>query len=185
MKTPWQQAKTPAEVGELTALWLEGKMKDHPYPTHPTEVPAFETLEIVPFLARLDRGGFLTDCSQPGMAEDGSSQRAFVSGFADLDTADSIGRAIVHTRLVALQHPPGQPPRDPDLWLRVPVTLDGDDEFTWIGAEMSAKDIRSYYGGYYHRAVAEWLAVEAWYLEVFDPAWGYNGLLWRTLVTAF
>jgi hypothetical protein len=61
----WQEASTLRELGELTALWLEGKLDSQPGYV-PRVGPDKETTELVAVLARLNRIGYLTDSSQPG-----------------------------------------------------------------------------------------------------------------------
>lgn len=56
------QAVTLGDMGELTAQWLEGKLRVHPaYAGEPD--PETEGLNEV--LARCNRAGFITDFSQP------------------------------------------------------------------------------------------------------------------------
>src|SRR6266536_3121043 len=62
----WMSATSLAELGELTALWLEGEIGQAPTNLGP---PAGETAELIPVLAAVNRAGLVTDCSQPGMSE--------------------------------------------------------------------------------------------------------------------
>lgn len=81
----WAEARTLGDLGELMALWLEGKISSRPG-YQPRCGPDEETQHLIPTLAALNRAGFLTDSSQPGINErgfDGSwwEQRAWVEGF--------------------------------------------------------------------------------------------------------
>ena len=76
---PWRTARSLAELGELTALWLLGEV-----PTHPgqPDAPDEETMRIRDPLVRFNRAGFVTEFSQPGeKLKDGFAQRAAVAGF--------------------------------------------------------------------------------------------------------
>jgi hypothetical protein len=181
LMTHWNQAKTPSEVGELTALWLEGQLRDDPIPGHPTEVPDEETDELIPTLANLNRWGFITGCSQPGSSDETWPQRAFVDGFAGIGAAEDICNETNRTRLVTLAYSPDQPRVPKDQWLRIPVTLDGEKENTWVGSCMSSAVVRLNHAKRYHPAFVDWLATEAWQITIFDPEWSGNDLLWRTL----
>src|ERR1700733_468670 len=81
----WASARTLAGLGELTARWIEGTIASQPGYHGPSDI---EDPAMVPVLARLNRAGFVTSCSQAGLAETGAgetyqAQRAAVEGFAD------------------------------------------------------------------------------------------------------
>src|ERR1700678_2550864 len=83
----WASARTLADLGELTAQWLEGGIISQPGYA-PGCGPDEETVPLIPILATLNRAGFVTSGSQPGDAGYGSEgtgwqQRAAVEGFAD------------------------------------------------------------------------------------------------------
>lgn len=61
----WARAQSLAELGELTALWLEERIVAHP--SYGDLAP--ETFSLVALLARLNRAGFVTTSSQPGSRE--------------------------------------------------------------------------------------------------------------------
>src|ERR1700733_7453959 len=78
---PWAEVRTLADLGGLTAQWLEGSLRGES-PWYGGE-PDSETFEIGSTLAALNRIGFVTTNSQPagGPAPDWSwAQRAAVSG---------------------------------------------------------------------------------------------------------
>jgi hypothetical protein len=72
----WDKARTVADLGELTARWLEGSISWNPTytngDTYAAEVGTFnrppedETKPYVHLLAAVNRAGFVTNFSQPG-----------------------------------------------------------------------------------------------------------------------
>src|SRR6185312_9521071 len=67
----WQFARTLADLGNLTADWLEGVNSYLPayFPDDDGRIrPAGETLPLIPHLARANRNGYVTRGSQPGIA---------------------------------------------------------------------------------------------------------------------
>lgn len=105
----WQAARTLRELGELTALWLEGKLPSQPG-YMPNCGPDKETRSLIPVLARANRAGFLTDGSQPGEAAeigyDGASwtQRAAVEGWMEPDAARPLIDLAVAAGLIVVTH---------------------------------------------------------------------------------
>lgn len=76
----WAQPLSLHEVGDLTAQWLEGRGWA---PWNTGAPPDLETTDLVPFLAKMNRSGFVTEFSQPGTREGHTAQRATVEGFCD------------------------------------------------------------------------------------------------------
>ena len=74
----WKDAKTVADLGQLMADWLEGRI--HETPNACGELDP-ETTPLVRTLAAINRGGYLTECSQPGSDDRHGVQVPFVSGF--------------------------------------------------------------------------------------------------------
>lgn len=72
--TTWSQARTLADLAELTAAWLAGHIAEHP---GWTGRPDAETDTIADHLIALNRSGWLTIDSQPGheATEHGDVQR--------------------------------------------------------------------------------------------------------------
>lgn len=70
----WRGARTLADLGELMALWLEGTIASRPG-YQPRYGPDEETEHLVPDLAALCRAGYVTTCSQPGLADTGFDGR--------------------------------------------------------------------------------------------------------------
>lgn len=101
----WESARTLGDLGELMALWLEGKLGSRPgYGAR--FGPDEETAALVPVLAACCRAGFVTEQSQPGeddIAFDGRPwvQRAAVSGF--ISDSRLLGRMRAVVEGVGLQ----------------------------------------------------------------------------------
>lgn len=88
----WQAARTLADLGELTARWIEGDISEQPAYHGETDI---ESPEMVPVLAGLNRAGYMTIQSQQGYdgtGYDGAHwvQRAVVEGFASHELAQHI-----------------------------------------------------------------------------------------------
>jgi hypothetical protein len=61
----WRAAKTVADIGKLTAAWLEGRLPSQPgYEANCG--PDEDTRELVPVLAALNRAGYATSSYNPG-----------------------------------------------------------------------------------------------------------------------
>jgi hypothetical protein len=59
----WRSARTLADLGELTARWIEGAIASQPGYFGAADL---ESDDLVPVLAAVNRAGFRTDTSQPG-----------------------------------------------------------------------------------------------------------------------
>lgn len=183
----WAAARTLADLGELTAQWLEGGLASQPGYQAGCG-PAPETERLIPVLAQFNRAGFMTDGSQPGCLDgDGESdQRAAVEGFASQDVALRLTRAASRAGLHVIAYPPSMTPR----WRvrysdAVPVTRRHGDGVTWFGAARPRRDLRDFHVGYGacgRDAVAALCA--AWQVTVIDLQWGRNSVLWDALSTA-
>jgi hypothetical protein len=172
--TRWRDIQTLPEFGEQTARWLEGSVPTHP--GYQGGGPDEETSELVPHLAALNRAGFVTYGSQPGVAPsagfDGATwaQRAYVEGFAvDSKTADEIERQArnagldVHRQSGAgwRRHYEDAPPL---------ITRNGEGA-TGIGYP-SRSDVRSISGGHLHGQLRD-----AEQLVIVDPEFGPSNRL--------
>jgi hypothetical protein len=95
----WQTAHSLGDLGELTALFLEGQLSETPSHGGP---PDPETGPLIPVLTEVNRAGFVTEQSQPGIPPDadGSAQRANVSGFASNKTFAALTATLADTDLV-------------------------------------------------------------------------------------
>jgi hypothetical protein len=93
----WQKASSLTELCELSAQFIEGKIKF--CPTYCAENVDEESAPLTDHLAALNRAGLLTNCSQPGMDQGHSKQRAFVTGLASEELAVRIERLSLTTDL--------------------------------------------------------------------------------------
>jgi len=182
----WRAARTLADLGELTAQWLEGKIA-----SIPTVVPGYgpdeETADLIPVLAACNRAGYVTTVSQPGEKPDRGydgrlwTQRAAVGGFAAADTVAALRACTAGTPLIVLASRPASQ-RGLRPGNRIPVTLAGDQENTWFGGHLDRRDIEEDQAGY---GICHPDAIEApcaaWQVTIIDPEWGRNDVLWPVL----
>jgi len=184
----WAATRTLPDVGEVMALWLEGEVKSWPGYA-PDCGPDEETTELIPTLAALNRAGFVTISSQPGLAPtrgwDGRmwEQRAAVEGFADRCTADSLGAAAEDAGMLVIRRYTRRRVfgRFRSGAGAVPVTASGARVHTAFGGELDATDVEFILGGIGDTAMAE--VLDAYQVTVIDPAWGSNAL-WPALAGA-
>jgi hypothetical protein len=171
----WRSARTLADLGELTALFLEGEITETPSHGGP---PDPETGPLIPVLAAVNRAGFVTHQSQPGIPldEDGSAQRANVSGFADDDAFTRLMAAAAGSDLIITAARAG----DDDWGPLITITLDMGEEFTWDGGATSRSILQDNYSETCHPDAIQALT-GAWQVTLIDPQWGRNDLLWPVL----
>ena len=167
----WRQAGTIPAAGELTARWLEGRSEYQPG----TFAPGFddETTAIAGELAELNRSGLFTRESQPGVLAEGLSQRAYVTGFCSVESAAALLALSGRTDLVTVAHAPGEASQS-----SIPVTLQDGEVATVLGSSEGPAG---------EQQLRDWseeandtlalLLAESWYVEVFDPVWGRDGIL--------
>ncbi|MCU1486191.1 MAG: hypothetical protein JWN67_2937 [Actinomycetia bacterium] len=160
-----------AELAELTARWVEG---DLVVPEVNGGTPDPETLEIASHIAAINRLGFLTEFSQPGEEVGGYLQRASVSGYCSEGTCNAILAALVPTDLVILAVPAML-----DSYVQIPISLDDGVECTWAGGNSDPADSEF---GEAPGALAE--VRDSWHVDVIDPVWGRNDVLWPALQDA-
>ncbi len=181
----WQSARTLADLGELTARWIEGDLASQPGYCGPSDI---EDPALVPFLAALNRAGFVTTGSQIGESGPGYDgaywqQRAAVEGFASERTALALIRAAAACGLISVSYPPASMSRWRYRYDRsVTVTMREDRKITGFGVQLPRRHIRDSWLGYgiCHRAAVDALC-SAWQVTVIDPEWGRDDLLWHVL----
>lgn len=169
----WEKARTVADLGELTAQWLEGSVASQPG-YWPNCGPAEETTDLVPVLAGLNRAGYLTDCSQPGWEGESCRQRAAISGYVEAPMLGRIRAAVAGTGLILVVHTTTTPRRE-----RVTVTLSGGQPFTGFGHRLSRCDIAWQFEVCHPDAIAA--LCQAWQVSIVDPVWGRDDVLWPLL----
>lgn len=171
----WQAARTLADLGELTAQWLEGRLA-----SHPTGALEAETMPIVPVLAACNRAGFVTDNSQPAEQPDarGSAQRAAVSGFIDTTDLVELARTLDGTGVIVVAH--ASAGQEDNYDAQVVITLDVGEELTWEGARIGRSELNHHYSDWCHPDAIAALA-RAWQVSLIDPEWGRDDVLWPAL----
>lgn len=182
----WWQARTLGDLGELTALWLEGKIASQP-PYAANYGPDEETTHLVPVLAAANRAGYLTHQSQPGVPPeagyDGETwcQRAAVCGYASEELARRIDDACTAAGMIVHVHSPRR--RNGRDW--TPVTTRAGQTVTGFGRRIPLRGsgIRFLYGGTCHPDAVNAIA-DAHQVTVIDPEWGRDDWLWPALTVA-
>lgn len=166
----WSKARSLADLGEMTARWLLGRVPNHPCQEGP---PALETNKIRPSLVRLNRSGWVTDFSQPAEPyQDGCAQRACVSGFCEEGLARTIATLMLRTELLALAFPPNG-----GGGYQIPITIDDYHPFTWLGLFDPQYAFDPFAETLHHDARRA--LQRAWYIIVIDPVWGRQRYLWQ------
>lgn len=177
----WSRSQSFAGLCELAARFLEGDLPFFPG-WLPGEIDE-ETDALVPSLAALNRAGFLTLASQPGLpptpAHDGSlaQQRAFVTGFAHGATAAAIEALAESTDLIVHAFPADEFGGEAE-----PVAERGDQAYLFTGHAAGPDELELFEDLVGPAALAE--LRETRYLTIHDPEWGRRGHLWPLLVAA-
>lgn len=183
----WQSARTLADLGELTARWIEGDLASQPGYCGPSDI---EDPALIPLLARLNRAGFMTTGSQAafdGTGYDGThwQQRAAVEGFTDswelMDRLRDL-RGIARGFAVIVHRPETLPRWRYHYERAAVVTMRDDRDYTRFGAQLPRRHIRDSLIGYgiCHPDAVKALC-SAWQVTVIDLAWGRPDALWRAL----
>lgn len=74
----WRSADSLQDLGDRVALWLTGAIASQAG-YQPRYGPDPETAHLVPVLARLNRAGYVTDCSSPASRTPTTTARAGAS----------------------------------------------------------------------------------------------------------
>ncbi len=171
----WYNARSLADIGRLTALFLDEHLGQAP---SYGGLPGREIASLIAALIACNRAGFVTGNSQPGVPIDayGSGQRAWVSGFASSDVlaqlrAAATGRGLMITIARAGEDNPGP---------FITVTLDYGEELTWAGGGQSRSELEDHYGRLCHPDAVRAFC-DAWQVNIIDPEWGRNDVLWPAL----
>ncbi len=178
----WSSTSSLQDLGDLTALYLEGKIASQPG-YQPGTGPDEETQPHIATLAAVNRAGFVTTCSQPG--DDGPGydgkhwrQRAAVDGFisdvCDLKRlAQAAGLTFIAKRSSRWKN------RYQDA---VAVTERDGRHLTGFGVQLSRRHLRDPWVGYgVCSEAAQDALCDAWQVTIIDPEWGRNTVLWPML----
>jgi hypothetical protein len=179
----WRSATTLHDLGACTASWLLGEIASQPGYA-PGYGPDEETEHLVPVLAAVNRLGYVTDNSQPGVDEFGRdgrywTQQAAVCGLVYdpllcmrlVEAAYGAGLTVVlHAARAPGEHAEG-----------VLVTAVGGVPFTWFGRYLSARDLRTLWPEDLISPRAWEHITASWQLTLIDPVCGRDDVLWEAL----
>lgn len=135
-----------------------------------------ETNPIAPYLATLNRSGFLTVCSQPGQDEYDWKQRAFVDGYALEPVARRLAQLTLSTDLLVVTAPPSV-----HIGYRLPVILRDFQPHGWSGST-GFEELEFFREDCGPSAVAQ--LSQAWSVSVVDLVWGRERHIWEELARA-
>jgi hypothetical protein len=173
----WRAIRTHEDFGDAMAAWLEGRCAYQPgyYGTAPDD----ETQSLIPTLVMINQLGLVTINSQPGVPidEHGNGQRAFLDGVCSAEIAGQVCDALQGTELVVVAFPPMTGGRG-----QIVITLDEWSEFTWCGIHYPEAEA-DMYGDEVGPELAD-LVRSSWMLQIIDPHWGRNDLLWPSVLRA-
>lgn len=175
----WAAARTMADLGVLTAQWLEGDLDALPGGSH-WGGPDPETGPLVGVLAAANRAGWVTVQSQPGCdgpAFDGRRwrQRAAVMLLADSAGRDRLTETARDAGLLLAVHRAERP----GPVREIPVTTWAGEPHTAFGLHLRRRDLRRWFIGCHREALC---AVSgAYQVTLADPQWGRDSLLWPFL----
>lgn len=183
----WANARSLADLGELTAAWLDGSIDSEPGYHGRCDVDEDYAPGLTGTLILLNRAGYITFGSQAGHdgpGYDGAhwQQLAAVAGLATPHTYDWLCDAVAGTRFQILAWP-----CKAKAWHRagtgVPVTFREGQAYTTFGTQLGEADIASglYYGGCGEAAITAVCA--ALQVTIYDPVPGLNEL-WPVLAAA-
>jgi hypothetical protein len=179
----WARARSLAELGELTALWLEERIVAHPgYGDLHNE-----TYPLIVQLARLNRAGFVTTSSQPGSREHIGygpaywAQRPAIEGIADAVTASRLCAAATAAGL-HVTTAPATADFPQVAGKALAVTVRNGKPYTVFGPA-SWPGVRELFPGCYDPALLRELRA-AWQVTIADLRFEPADLLWRTLDAA-
>jgi hypothetical protein len=180
----WQDARTLADLGELTAQWIEGKISSQPGYHGTTDI---ESPDMVPVLAAVNRAGYMTIQSQQGSDGPGCDgahwvQRAAVEGFASHELAQRIfDSAPLNLHVIDLcdRHLPRVRISSRYAWT---VTYRDREPYTSFGHHLSRRHLRDPHVGYGILAGPALDALcSAHQVTVIDLEPGRDNLLWDFL----
>jgi hypothetical protein len=179
-KAGWQYATTLAELGELTALWLEGRIRVHP--AYGAPIPDPETTPLIKALVQANRSGYITTQSSP--AGDGAAYgaptaraRAAVEGFADAETAEWMLRAARRAGLHAQANTATR--YRENMRTAVDIAVHDGVPITGFGVTESRRTIRELWGDCSDEAIEA--LCDAQQVCLIDMEWSRERRLWRFL----
>ncbi len=179
----WQDARTLADLGECTALWLEGRLDSIPARrSFMLEENSLRTL-----LIRLNRSGrFVIVRAQPGCTDTHGGrrmggvsprQRAAIEGFMPASQAGSMSSILPRLSGVTIQlERAGLRTRNASL---VVATDSHDHPDGLYGTVLSRHTIARHYKGMDPKLITE--LQKAMQVTIVDTVWGRNDVIWPRL----
>jgi hypothetical protein len=164
----WAQPLSLKGLGQLTAEWLEGSIEGSPW--NGGSSPDLETTPLLGYLSAMNRLGYVTEFSQPGIA---GSQRASVAGFCERVQAECLASLSLSSDLVVVSEYPGV-----EATYELPITQEERRTFTVL----AGRPILDRSSGFHLRTLS--VLSECLYVSVVDPSWGRDDLLWASVVAA-
>lgn len=182
----WAAAASLADLGELTAAWLEGAIASQPGYYGRCDVDEDDAPGLTDTLILLNRAGYVTNGSQAGYDGPGYDgghwqQLAAVEGLAARHTYDWLCDALTGTRFGLLAWPCKARP-----WHRagagITVTFRDGQPYTTFGTQLGEATLAGdLYDGCGDDAIAA--ACAALQVTIYDPEPGPNDL-WPVLADA-
>lgn len=170
----WWAPQTVAALGEPMAQWLEGTLESWPG-YEPGYGPDDETLPLVPVLTALCRAGYVTTCSQPGLAGPGADgawwqQRAAVEGYL---TDRALYRRIREVAARTGLHVVADDPSAGRSGRPLPATTRDGETTTVFGHRPGRRDLRIQWRGISPAAYRD--LRRAIHLTLIAPDYGHTG----------
>lgn len=178
----WSDAHTLADLGRLTADWLEGRLGGE-CPGYLDTTTDPETRHLIPVLAAANRRGYVTTNSQPGDDDRRYRQRAGVDGYvADQTLLRRITDEARRAGITVIAETPGAHTRGLAVTQKN-RTLAGWRDVTWFGRSFDRRErVDLDWRGAGPAAIRE--AEQAVYLTLIDEDWGTDRRLWDALAKA-
>lgn len=164
----WTRPLSLEGLAQLTAEWLEGSVEGGPW--NGGSSPDWETTPLVQYLSAINRLGYLTEFSQPGVP---GSQRASVAGFCERSQGECLASLSLSSDLVVVSEYPGV-----EAIYEVPITQDQGRTFTIL----AGRPILDPSCGFHPQTLSA--LSNCLYVSIVDPCWGRNDLLWTSVIAA-
>lgn len=166
----WRSARSLADLGECTALWLEGRIAEQPGYGGQVDVDEDLAPGMTGALIAANRAGYVTVQSQGG--SDRFGQQAAVIGLTTPDMAKWLAEAMPEPIRVAVW---GRPPRD----FREQRRWDLESGAVFGPEQIAGRSgLELWYAGCHPDALAE--AFAAWQVAIWHPEVGPNDM-WAAL----
>jgi hypothetical protein len=184
----WRGASTLEDLGELTACWLQRTIESHPG-IQPGYGPDPETTPYTDLLAAVNRAGFVTISSQPGVAEergtDGAlwQQRAAVQGLvADPRVLRRLTTLAESAGLDTVVNEPAATPGRTRQRDGIAVTTRAGHTHTDFGTPLGSRELGLCWRGCSTSAFTS--VMDASQVTLVDPIWANTETLWIVLEEA-